>query len=418
MWSTSLWNDSLQHFTDRFKVNNQFVHYWDFIRGRELAGLIPWYFNLPTDDQTHNAAWKHVTDTTELLGRFGLRTNEPSYQYYFKQFVYFDGQRGSQWNGPSWPYQTSQVITAMANFLNNYDQSVVSKSDFIKILRLYTEQHYLPDGKINLVENYDPNLGGPIVYYYWSNHYNHSSYNNLIITGLCGLRPSVSDTLVINPLVDNSIEYFCLDEVQYHGHKLTVVYDRNGTRYKMGKGLTALVDGKKAKLIKLEDKQAIVVGAPIVNHSSKQPVDFALNISHKGYPAPLASINTTPDTSLYQAIDGKIWYFPEITNRWTTLGSTAKTDWFSIDFGQPREISSLKIYPVADDKTFSAPDSFAIEIQNDNKWIPITIKRQQPTYPTGNTENILVFDKIIAVRVRIIFVHSQKQVAISEIECY
>ena len=156
---------------------------------------------------------------------------------------------------------------------------------------------------------------------------------------------------------------------------------RDGTRYKMGKGLTALVDGQKAELIKLGDKQAIVVGAPIVNHSSKQAVDFALNISHKGYPVPLASINTTPDTSLYQAIDGKIWYFPEITNRWTTLGSTAKTDWFSIDFGQPREISSLKIYPVADDKTFSAPDSFAIEIQTDNKWIPITIKRQQPTYP-------------------------------------
>ena len=45
-----LWNDSLEHFTDRFKVNNQYVHYWDFIRGRELAGMIPWYFDLPADD--------------------------------------------------------------------------------------------------------------------------------------------------------------------------------------------------------------------------------------------------------------------------------------------------------------------------------------------------------------------------------
>ena len=413
-----LWNDSLQHFTDRFKVNNQFVHYWDFIRGRELAGLIPWYFNLPADDQTYNAAWKHITDTTQLLGKFGLRTNEPSYQYYFKQFVFFQGQRGSQWNGPSWPYQTSQAITAMANFLNNYDQNVVTASDYLKILRLYTQQHYLPDGKINLVENYDPNLGGPIVYYYWSNHYNHSTYNNLIITGLCGLRPSESDTLVINPLIDNSIQYFYLDEILYHGHKLTVVYDRDGTRYKMGKGLTALVDGKKTELFKMGDKQAIIVGSPIVTHSSQQPVDFALNISHKGYPAPFASINTTPDTSLYQAIDGRTWYFPEITNRWTSLGSTAKTDWFSIDFGQPREISSIKIYPVADDKTFAAPGSFAIEILKDDKWIPVAIKRQQPVNPAGNTENGLVFDKIITSRVKINFAHAQKQVAISEIECY
>jgi len=414
----NLWNDSLAHFTDRFKVNNQFVHSWDFIRGRELAGLIPWYFNLPADDRTYNAAWEHIIDTTALLGKFGLRTNEPSYQYYFKQFVFFEGQRGSQWNGPSWPYQTSQVITAMANFLNNYDQKIVTSSDYVKILRLYTQQHYLPNGKINLVEDYDPNLGGPIVYYYWSNHYNHSSYNNLVITGLCGIRPSESDTLVINPLIDNSIEYFCLDDVFYHGHKLTVVFDRDGTRYRIGKGLTALVDGKRTDLFKIQDKQAIVVGSPIINHSMKQPVDHALNISRQGYPKPSASINTTPDTSLYQAVDGRIWYFPEITNRWTTLGSTARSDWFAVDFGQPREISSIKIYPVADNKIFAAPDSLAIEIQSGNEWMPVTIKTREPANPVGNTENTLVFDKLTAARIRINFVHAKKQIAISEIECY
>jgi hypothetical protein len=413
-----LWNDSLQHFTDRFKVSNQYVRYWDFIRGRELAGIIPWYFNLPADDQTHNASWKHIVDTTNLLGKFGLRTNEPSYQYYFKQFVFFEGQRGSQWNGPSWPYQTSQAITSMANFLNNYNQDVITKSDYLKILRLYTQQHYLPEGKINLVENYDPNLGGPIVYYYWSNHYNHSSYNNLVITGLCGIRPSESDTLVLNPLIDNSIKYFCLDDVLYHGHKLTLVYDRDGTRYKLGKGLTALVDGKKTELFRIGDKESIVVGAPILNHSSPQSTDFALNIWHKDYPVPSASINTTPDTSLYQAIDGRIWYFPEITNRWTTAGSTASTDWYSLDFGQPRKISSIKIYLVADDKLFVAPDSIKIEIQNGDKWIPVAVKEQLPASLVGNTQNTLVFDKTSATRVRINFAHSQKQVALSEIECY
>jgi len=414
----SLWNDSLKHFTDRFKVSNQYVRYWDFIRGRELAGIIPWYFNLPEDDQTYNEAWKHITDTTQLLGKFGLRTNEPSYQYYFKQFVFFEGQRGSQWNGPSWPYQTSQAITAMANFLNNYNQEIITASDYLKILRLYTQQHYLPNGKINLVENYDPNLGGPIVYYYWSNHYNHSSYNNLIITGLCGIRPSENDTLVLNPLIDNSIDYFCLDDVLYHGHKLTVVYDKEGTRYKMGKGLNALVDGKKAELFKVGDKQAMLVGPPIVNHSKQERPDQALNIWRKDYPKPFASVNTVPDTSLYQAIDGKTWYFPEITNRWTTLGSTAKADWFSIDFGQPKEISIVKIYPVADNETFLAPDGFSIEFQNGDKWMQVPIKEQHPVKPVGNTENTLSFDTITTTRIRINFAHAQKQIAISEIECY
>ena len=103
---------------------------------------------------------------------------------------------GSQWNGPSWPYQTSQVITAMANLLNNYKQDVVTKSDYLKLLRLYTQQHYLPDGKINLVENYDPNKGGPIVYYYWSNHYNHSHTITLLLPDFVVFGPSESDTLV------------------------------------------------------------------------------------------------------------------------------------------------------------------------------------------------------------------------------
>jgi hypothetical protein len=168
---TNLWNDSLQHFCDRFKQDNEYVKYWNFIRGRELAGMIPWYFNLPADDPKFNTAWKQVTDTNRLIGAFGLRTNEPSYEYYFKQYVFYEGQRGSQWNGPSWPYQTSQVLTGMANFLTDYKQNVITTTDYLKLLRQFTRQHYLTDGKINLVENYDPNIGGPIVYYYWSNHY-------------------------------------------------------------------------------------------------------------------------------------------------------------------------------------------------------------------------------------------------------
>jgi hypothetical protein len=414
----SLWNDSLHHFTDRFKQNNQYVHYWNFIRGRELAGMIPWYFNLPEDNPTYNAAWKHVLDTTHLLGEYGLRTNEPSYQYYFKQFVFYMGQRGSQWNGPSWPYQTSQVLTGMANFLNNYKQDVVTKSDYVKLLRLFTQQHYLPNGKIDLVENYDPNLGGPIVHYYWSNHYNHSSYNNLVISGLCGIRPSESDTLDINPLVDNSISYFCLDGVTYHGRELTVAYDEDGSKYKLGKGLTVFLDGKKTPVIKRQNKYRIVVGTPIIKKSSSQPANYALNTWRKGYPAPSASINSNPDTSLYQAVDGRIWYFTEITNRWTTEGSTSQNDWYAIDFGETHELSSVKLYLFADNKTFAVPDAVTIEYKNGGEWISVKLKEQNAGKFIGNTVNAIAFDKITANRIRINFRHTKMQVAISEIECY
>jgi len=413
-----LWNDSLQHFADRFKVHNQYVQYWNFIRSRELAGLIPWYFSLPSDTSSYNGAWKHAVDTSQLLGKFGFRTNEPSYQYYFKQFVFFEGQRGSQWNGPSWPYQTSQVITGLANFLNNYNQQEVSNSDYVKMLRLFALQHYLPNGKLDLVENYDPNLGGPIVYYYWSNHYLHSSFNNLVITGLCGIRPSSDDSLVINPLVDKSIQYFCLEDVFYHGHKLTVIYDVNGGKYHLGKGLTVFVDGKKSTL--LRDKHGrykVAVGAAVVLKTAAQN-DFALNVARKGYPKPSASVNSVPDTSLYQAMDGKIWYFPEITNRWTTLGSTTKHNWFAVDFGQSHTISGVRIALFADNKTFGLPDSITVDYKKGDQWFPVTPKESGKMKLVANTQNTVGFDAVNATAIRVNFTCLTRAVAVSEIECY
>jgi len=328
------------------------------------------------------------------------------------------GQRGSQWNGPSWPYQTSQALTAMANFLNNYHQHIVTNTDYLKILRQFTQQHYLPNGKINLVEDYDPNAGGPIVYYYWSNHYLHSSFNNLIITGSCGIRPSDSDTLYINPLIDSTIKYFCLDNVLYHGHIISIVYDRDGNKYKTGKGLTVFIDGKKTLLQYAGNKYKVFVGNAIIKNSPKQPVDIALNITHTGYPLPSASVNAEPDTSLYQAIDGRIWYFPEITNRWTTLGSASKTDWFALDFGKPGNISLLKLYLVVDSISFGTPDNITIEYQNKDEWVAIKTLKQLPLQLTGNSVNTFSFDTITTSRIRIRFTHAAKAVAVTEVECY
>jgi hypothetical protein len=49
----------------------------------------------------------------------------------------------------------------------------------------------------------------------------------------------------VNPLVpDGALDYFCLDNVSYHGRSLTILWDKTGTRYNRGVGLRVLVDGK------------------------------------------------------------------------------------------------------------------------------------------------------------------------------
>ncbi|CZT18079.1 uncharacterized protein RCC_03918 [Ramularia collo-cygni] len=161
-FQTDIWNTTLEHFIDRHQRSNEFVQYYQPIRGRELAGLVPWMFGMPDNNSKYNAAWKHILDTSQLRGLNGMRTVEPSYQYYMRQYRYEGTNRECQWNGPVWPYQVTQVLLGMANLLNNYNQTIISKTDYLRELRSYTRIHS-NSGKLNLEENYEPDKSGPIV---------------------------------------------------------------------------------------------------------------------------------------------------------------------------------------------------------------------------------------------------------------
>ena len=77
-------------------------------------------------------------------------------------------------------------------------------------------------------------------------YYNHSTWNDLVITGLCGLRPRSDNTLEVNPLLPaGRWNYFCLDQVPYHGHSVCIVWDEDGSRYHAGRGLSVFVDGRR-----------------------------------------------------------------------------------------------------------------------------------------------------------------------------
>lgn len=50
----------------------------------------------------------------------------------------------------------------------------------------------------------------------------------------------------VNPLLPKDRwAWFCVDNIAYHGHALAIVWDRDGTRYHAGKGLTLWVDGSR-----------------------------------------------------------------------------------------------------------------------------------------------------------------------------
>jgi hypothetical protein len=229
---------------------------------RELIGYTPWYFNLPDDNPVYTASWKQLMDTAGFMAPFGPTTCERRHPYFT---VSYKGHE-CQWNGPSWPYATAQTLTAMANVLNNYNSdSIITKKDYYSILSIYANSQHRVTEKGKTVAWIDENLnpftgdwisrtrladwpGNP-----WpvdkggkerGKDYNHSSFNDLIISGLAGIRPSLEDTLTVHPLVPDAWEYFCLDNVPYHGNILTVFYDKTGKKYERGKGFFILLNGK------------------------------------------------------------------------------------------------------------------------------------------------------------------------------
>jgi hypothetical protein len=219
---------------------------------RELIGYIPWYFNLPSPK--YDAAWKFLFDPDGFWGRFGPTTAErrnPRFEYKVRHECL--------WNGPSWPYATTQTLVALANVLNGPSQNVVSSSDYLRLLQVYAySQHIqLPDGRVIpwIDEDIDADTGRWIARSILislhqpppnrGRYYNHSGFADLIITGLIGIRPSPGSSLVVHPLVPaNKWNYFALDGLPYHGHRLTILYDRNGSRYHRGTGLQIFCDGK------------------------------------------------------------------------------------------------------------------------------------------------------------------------------
>ena len=206
---------------------------------KEEIGFIPWYFNLPTEK--YDIAWKQLVDPKIFSAPFGITTADRSHPQFRSH-----GTGTCEWDGAVWPFATAQTLTAMANLINNYQQDYVGDNDYFNQLQTYVESQYYR-GRPYVGEYLDEKTG------YWlmgdaerSRYYNHSTFNDLIITGLVGLRPRADNVIEVHPLVPaNKWDWFCLDNVLYHGKIITIIWDKTGNKYNKGKGLSVWSNGIK-----------------------------------------------------------------------------------------------------------------------------------------------------------------------------
>jgi hypothetical protein len=230
----NLWNDEAKFFEVR-RDNSQFANV------REEIGFIPWMFDLPDDDIKFNSAWTQLADSQGFSAPYGITTAERR-----SPFFRTHGYGHCEWDGAVWPFATSQTLDALANFIRDYKQNVVGKNDYYNAFLTYVESQHA-GGKPYIGEYLDETTGQ------WINgksgrsrYYNHSAFADLVITGIVGLVPRADNIVELSPLLPEDVwNYFCLDGVSYHGHLLTIIWDKEGLRYHRGKGFIVLADGKK-----------------------------------------------------------------------------------------------------------------------------------------------------------------------------
>jgi hypothetical protein len=304
--------------------------------GRELFGYVPWQFNLP--EPGYEIAWKFLMDPEVFWSRYGptgVEQGDP-------QFLV--SPRCCVWSGNAWPYATTQVLAALANLLNDYEQEIVTKADYVSLLQAYTRTHR-EAGRPYVAEAADPFTGSWSGHnsFYHSEHYLHSGFVDLIITGLVGLRPQAGDTLLVNPLAPEEWEFFALQGVEYHGHDISIVWDRDGARYGGGAGLAVYVNAREAARSPSLSPLAIPLPPPPARPSPNRLNNYAVNNDGRHFPFASAS-SSHPSSPPFYAVDGNRWYHPSPPNRWVAEGTGPEADWFEVGFGTDRTLTEIRLY--------------------------------------------------------------------------
>lgn len=244
---TRLWNAQAQFFETRLESG-------EFANVRENIGYTPWYFDLPDDRAGYAAAWKQLTDPAGFYAPFGPTTAE-------RRSPKFDvASRGDDcsWDGPSWPFATTITLRALANLLRGHRRYAIDRSAWFETFRAYTRSQHIKLDSGRTVPFIDEDLN-PLTgewlararkiakhtYYGRGDHYNHSAFCDFVISGVAGLCPDPSALIVVDPLLpEGTWDWFCLDNIAYHGRTLAIVWDRDGARFGRGKGLRLFAEGK------------------------------------------------------------------------------------------------------------------------------------------------------------------------------
>ncbi|MCA9062625.1 MAG: discoidin domain-containing protein, partial [Planctomycetaceae bacterium] len=388
-----------------------------------LIGYVPWQFHMIPAGSPQESAWKKLMNRDGFFADFGPTTVERNDPMFLLQ------KSCCWWSGQSWPYATSQTLKALAHLLQDAQASrtvpPLTARDYVTLLNIFARSHR-KDGKPYLAEALHPDTGSFEGHdgYNHSEHYFHSSFNDLVITGLVGLIPRDDSTLELRPLAPADWDYFAIDQVPYRGHRIGVVWDRTGNRYKQSAGLSVLVDGIKvhhSSTLSAAVIEGVVPDIAIqLADSTPVPVNYAVNNDGGYYPRITAS-HTGAGSSPSRLIDGNVWYHVHPPNRWTT--SANDVDELILDLGIPRRVDTAKLYflddPDQSGTGIRAPASCEVQTWKEDHWETLAELTRSAEHLAGHRPDIVRFPEQEVTRLRLLIQPQQAAFAgMTELEVW
>ena len=215
---------------------------------RELVGYIPWVFHMP--DPGKEEIFSYLKDPKTFLAKTGLATadiSHPRFEFYLK--------KACTWCGNVWPYATSYALDAVIELLTGYDQHTLDYTDLYCMIKQYADMHYAEeDGK---VINFIDEVMLPFEHVWYARElakagkeklhggqtrgrdYNHSTFIDLVLRGLCGIRPD-APVLTVKPKLRGIWKWFKVENLTYRGETYDVYYDEDGTAF--GRGIGVVIE--------------------------------------------------------------------------------------------------------------------------------------------------------------------------------
>ncbi len=221
------------HREDLNELNDSAFDDADRLPPRELLGYIPWMFNIPTEEQEEH--FELLMSKESFYTDFGPATAERSHPRFLYEMTH-----DCLWNGYVWPFATSQTLYALCNAIDNYGCERYKKL-YRDMLIQFAKSHnrVREDGKriCWIDESRHPfedvwytrdclERGG------WNGcaergkDYNHSTFCDLVIGGIVGIKPTLDGGFEVKPNIPEEWDCFTLTNLHINGKCYDIGYTR------------------------------------------------------------------------------------------------------------------------------------------------------------------------------------------------